>query len=207
MVFPVADEEPGHPRAHHHRARILASALHVSHRAPVAVCRADGQPGLLLKAQPRQVLPAALTVGLSLLGRVDAGQADFDLLVRMRCILCRAAGREGVAVADADDQAEEGGREHGAKYALPRQRGAEAPLDFREESLSSPFFLAGQRFRGPDSQPLSGTSRFYERWSALASAALTSMRSGVAILMLIGAAAARLDALLTGRERRSVDTV
>lgn len=87
-----------------------------------------------------------------------------------------------------------------------RQRGAEAPLDFREEGLSSPFFLAGQRFRGPDLQPLAGTPRFYFRCNALASVSFTAMSSGVAMLMLIGVDERR-EALFTGMESRSVDTV
>lgn len=37
-------------------------------------------------------------------------EAHFDLLVGVGCVLSGAAGRDGVAVTDADDKAEEGGK-------------------------------------------------------------------------------------------------
>lgn len=49
---------------------------------------------------------------LLVLGRITAFKANLNLLIGVSCILSRAAGRNSVAVTDADDKAEEGGGEH-----------------------------------------------------------------------------------------------
>lgn len=121
MVFPVAHEVPGHPRAHQLRSRVLPLALNVSHRAPVAVGRADGQLCLLLEAKPGQVLARALAEGLRLLWRINRSDAHLDLLVRLCRIVGRAAGGERVAVTDADDEAKDGGDRH---YGIYERRAA-----------------------------------------------------------------------------------
>jgi hypothetical protein len=76
------------------------------HGSAVAVLR--GWPDLrpLLEAHAGQVLSAALAEGLSLLWCVDFGQAHLYLFIGSRLA---TAGGQGVAVADTDDEAEEGG--------------------------------------------------------------------------------------------------
>lgn len=87
----------------------MSAALHIRHRAAVAVLGLWCDLSLDLEAQIRQLFLRALAEGLGLLGRVDRGEADLDLLLAARLA---AACCEGVAVADADDEAEEGGRDH-----------------------------------------------------------------------------------------------
>ncbi len=94
-----------------------------------------------------------------------------------------------------------------AAFAMDkRQGGAEAPPDFRRGSLSSPVPLAGQRLRGPDSMPLSGTQLVYDNLSAFATMPRMTTRSGVEMLMLIGALLRR-EVRFTGMDSRSVETV
>ena len=54
---------------------------------------------------------------LLVLGRITAFKANLNLLIGVSCILSRAAGRDGVAVTDADDKAEEGGGKHAKAYS------------------------------------------------------------------------------------------
>ena len=108
VLLCVGRVDPGHASAHLGRGYVRPAAAHLRHHAAIAVLVHRLQRGSLPKAQLRQVLPRLLPKRLAGFGRVDGGDAHLDLLVGTGCV---AAGGEGVAVADGDDQAKQGGGE------------------------------------------------------------------------------------------------
>lgn len=85
---------------------VLATALHITHGAPISVFRLDGDGCLLEVAKIAQGLFAALAKWLSLLWRINGADADGDLLVRPGLT---AAYLERVTIRDCHYQAEQGG--------------------------------------------------------------------------------------------------
>jgi len=85
---------------------VFAAAFHAGHHAAVAICVLVLDAGLLLEAQVGEGFARAVAVGLVALRCIDGVDPHLHLLIGARLA---AAGRECVAVADTDDQAEEGG--------------------------------------------------------------------------------------------------
>ena len=108
IVAGVRRVDPGHASANLGRGYVRPTAAHLRHHAAIAVFIHRLQRGPLPKAKLRQMLPRLLPKRLAGFGRVDGGDAHLDLLVGTGGA---AAGGEGVAVADGDDQAKQGGGE------------------------------------------------------------------------------------------------
>lgn len=106
LITRIPRIDPSHPRPQLLCACILAIALDVCHCAAVAVLGRRSDRGMHLGAQTGQRLFAALTKWLSFFWGVDFRQPHFDLLVESRLA---ATGRQGVAVSNGNDQAEEDG--------------------------------------------------------------------------------------------------
>lgn len=88
-------------------------------------CAICGQLSLHFYAQRYRCWCCVHLAGLDSIGRVDGGNAHFHLLVGARVA---AAHGQGVAVADGDDQAEQGGGEgHGDKQKEVGRPGRHGP--------------------------------------------------------------------------------
>ena len=104
----IAVIHPGQTGINQIHARILPLALHIRHQAAIAVFAGGTDYRLLPVTQGRKRLSGAFSMRLTAFGRINGGNAHGDLLVSAG----RAAtGGEGVAVADGDDQAKQGGGE------------------------------------------------------------------------------------------------
>lgn len=107
VALSITHVVPSHARPHLGLPSILPTAFHISDSAAVTVFGLGGDLGLLLETQRGQSLAAALVEGLRFLGCVDARQAHFHLLIWVRGVFRRAAGGEGIAIADSDDETED----------------------------------------------------------------------------------------------------
>jgi hypothetical protein len=109
-VCDVAVECPRHTGSHLLGIGVDAIAGHVCHGATVAIQRTMGGDRtnlcLLVVAQRSQMVPCAVGKWLVVLGRVDFGESNLQGVSR-QVSSSVATSREGVAVADADDSAEE----------------------------------------------------------------------------------------------------
>lgn len=85
---------------------VFASAFHAGHHTAIAISVMVLDAGLLLEAEVRERFTRAVAEGLLALRCIDGMDPHLHLLIGARLA---AAGRECVAIADTDDQAEEGG--------------------------------------------------------------------------------------------------
>lgn len=112
VVLGIGRIDPGQAGAHLCGGDIGVAAAHIGHGAAIGVLVQRRNVGVLLQAQLRQVLPGALPIGLAAFGCINGRNAHPDRVVSARWA---AAGGEGVAVADGDDQAKQGGGRHNAE--------------------------------------------------------------------------------------------
>ena len=96
----IAVIHPGQTGINQIHARILPLALHIRHQAAIAVFAGGTDYRLLPVTQGRKRLSGAFSMRLTAFGRINGGNAHFDLKRRVR----RSAARgKGVAIADSDD--------------------------------------------------------------------------------------------------------
>lgn len=98
--------DPGHARADLVLGYVFAAAFHAGYHAAVPICVLMLDSCLLLEAQVGEGFARSIAEGLLALRCVDGMDADLHLFIGPRLA---AAGCEGVAVTDTDDQAEECG--------------------------------------------------------------------------------------------------
>ena len=102
--------------ADHGQVGVLIFATDSSHGAAIAVLGLWGDLGPVAKAEVGEVLLGSVPERLRFFWGVDAGKTDCQLLLN-----AVAAGLDGVAVADGDDQAEEGSGEQWVRKNPPER--------------------------------------------------------------------------------------
>ena len=123
VLLCIGRVDPGHASGNLGGRHIFARTLHIGHGAAVIVPGQRLQPCLLPKAQLRQVLLGAGAKRLFGFGGINGGDAYLDGAIRPRCA---AAGGEGVAIADGNNQAEHDSERHEQRRA-GTNRGAMEP--------------------------------------------------------------------------------
>jgi len=159
-VMPV---DPGHAGGHLMAGHILAAAFDPGNAASVAVGFQMLDPGMGVQAQAGQAAARCVTVGLVALRRINGMDAHLLALVRVR-----AAHVQGVAIADADDQADEDRGKH--PPMMPQVRAA-------ARSKPAPALGAGPRPAARATPPIPGTPGVNRRGAAFPARPRSAVRA------------------------------